>query len=93
MTAEEIRKVLTDRAFPDPGSADWVRLAFLCEIAAQLAELNAKTLPGPVQKLAAQLLIGPLFGHNKDCSYKTDLGETGLQGPHFCGFCGGYIGK
>ena len=93
MTAEEIRKILTDRQFPERGSAEWVRLVFMCEIAAQLAELNAKTLPSPVQKLAEQLAIGPLFGHNKDCSYRRDLGETELQGPNFCGFCGGYIGK
>jgi hypothetical protein len=89
MTAAEIRKTLSDRQSPEPGSVDYLRIVFVCEIAAQLAEMNEKAVPAPVRKLAEQLIVGPLFGHNKDCTFSP--GE--ITGPNFCGFCGGYIGK
>ena len=48
MTADAIRKLLTDRISPEPGSLEYVWLAFACEIAAQLAEMNEKTaVPSP----------------------------------------------
>jgi hypothetical protein len=55
MTADTIRKLLTDRASPDPGSAEYLRIVFVCEIAAHLAELNEKATKPELEKLRQEL--------------------------------------
>ena len=55
MTAEAIRKLLADRVSPEPGSLEHLWLTFVCEIAAQLAEMNERAAKPEIEKLRQEL--------------------------------------
>lgn len=87
MTAGEIRKFYVDNIRGEvDGTLDEHNLcnALLGEIAAQLAEVNETRRANERRPKN----LAPL-GHTADCP------GTGLLsvGPHYCGHCGGYIGK